>query len=94
MDISWKQNNQIGSISFREDTKQSDKKKETIKCRDIIEFCNNFPNIDGEDIFSLEDEIDLKSSLNNYFQIVYNHMEKEPMFSEYNEEEKKILKDK
>jgi hypothetical protein len=42
MDISWKQNNQIGSISFREDTKQSDKKKETIKCRDIIEFCNNF----------------------------------------------------
>ena len=92
MDISWKQNNQIGSISFREDTKQSDKKKETIKCRDIIEFCNNFPNIDGEDIFSLEDEIDLKSSLNNYFQIVYNHMEKEPMFSEYNEEEKKNIK--
>ena len=92
MDINWKQNNQIGGISFREDTKQSDKKKETLKCRDIIEFCNNFPNIDGEDIFSLEDEIDLKTSLNNYFQIVYNHMEKEPMFNEYNEEEKKNIK--
>lgn len=92
MDISWKQSNQISGISFREDTKQSDKKKETIKCRDIIEFCNNFPNIDGEDIFSLEDEMDLKTSLNNYFQIVYNHMEKEPMFSEYNEEEKNNIK--
>ena len=96
IDIGWGQNNQINSITIREDTKgkndQSDKRSLTKKCRNIIEFCNNFPNIDAEDIFNLEDEIELKTSLSNYFQIVNNYMKKEEIFNENNDEEKKNIK--
>ena len=100
MDIYYAQNGQLTGIYFREDTNskgknEPDKKPtETKKCRDINDFCTNFPNIDSDDIFTLEEEIELKDSLDNYFGIVHNYMEKEEIFSEYNEEEKKNIKKK
>ena len=97
MDISWVQNNILNYIYFREDNKGKvdppDKRvTETRKCKDIYEFCEKFPNIDTDDVFLLEEEIELKKSLNVYFQIVHNYMEKEDIFKEYSEEEKKNIK--
>ncbi len=92
------QNNKISSINIKEDTQKgknesSDKKGKNKKCKNIIEFCNNFPNIDDdEDIFNLEQNIELNTNLYNYLEIVYKYMEKEPAFTEYNIEEKKIIK--
>ena len=92
------QNNKISSINIKEDTQKgknesNDKKGKNKKCKNIIEFCNNFPNIDDdEDIFNLEQNIELNTNLTNYLEIVYNYMEKEPAFTEYNIEEKKIIK--
>ena len=61
-----------------------------------MELCNFFPDLteinDIEDIFGFEDEIELKSSLNDYLDIINEHVENEPMFSEYNELEKKKYK--
>ena len=100
MDIYYAQNGQLMGINFREDINVKGKNEperkptETKKCKDINDFCLNFPNIDSEDIFSLETEIELKSSLNNYFKIVHNYMEKEAIFSEYNDKEKKNIKKK
>ena len=92
------QNNQIGSISVREDMNQKDKKeandKKIIskKCQNIIEFCKNFPDIDSDDIFALEEELELKNILNTYFQIVHKYMEKESTFIEYSVDERKNIK--
>ena len=92
------QNNKISSINIKEDTQKgknesNDKKGKNKKCKNIIEFCNNFPNIDDdEDIFNLEQNIEINNNLNNYLEIVYKYMEKEPTFTEYNIEEKKIIK--
>ena len=93
--------NKINFIYFREDTnikgknEQVDKKiTETRKCKDISEFCEQFPNLGNDeiDILNFEEEMELKKSLNDYFQIVHNYMEKEALFNEYNEEEKKNIK--
>jgi hypothetical protein len=99
MDISWSKTDEIVGIHFREDNNNKgksdvpDKKgTQTKKCKDISEFCEKFPNIEAVDIFSLEEELELPKSLNNYFQIVHNYMENEPIFNEYNEEEKKNIK--
>ena len=98
MDIGKAQNNLLNYLSFREDNNKgknepTDKKvTETRKCKDIYEFCENFPNIDCDDVFILEEEIELKNSLNEYFQIVHKYMEKEPMFNDYSDEEKNNIK--
>ena len=99
MDISWNKTDEICGIHFREDTNNKGKEEstdkkgtQTKKCKDISEFCEKFPNIDSVDIFALEEELDLPNSLNNYFQIVHNYMENEPIFKEYNDEEKKNIK--
>ena len=103
MDISH-ENDRITKINFREQNvgsrKQSnepvDKNAKIIKCNDIMELCNAFPDLndinDVEDVFAFEDEIELKGSLNDYLHIVHEHVENEPMFSEYNEREKKNIK--
>ena len=60
-----KQNEQITYIGIREDThikkknETNDKNIISIKCKNIIEFCNNFPDIDSDDVFVLEEEIEL-----------------------------------
>ena len=104
MDISYESNDKITKINFREENlgnkKQNnepiDKNAKIIKCNDIMELCNFFPDLteinDIEDIFGFEDEIELKSSLNDYLDIINEHVENEPMFSEYNELEKKNIK--
>jgi hypothetical protein len=46
----------------------------------------------GFNDLNFEEEMELKKSLNDYFQIVHNYMEKEALFNEYNEEEKKNIK--
>ena len=102
MDISY-ENNRISKINFREENIENKKMNEpedenakVIKCNDIMELCNSFPDLndinDIEDIFVFEDEIELKNSLKVYLHIVHEHVEKEPMFSEYNENEKKNIK--
>jgi hypothetical protein len=69
MDIGFVQNI-ITYISFREDNNKGksdpiDKKvTETRKCKDIYEFCEQFPNIDSDDVFILEEEIELNYALN------------------------------
>ena len=94
-------NNEISKINIKEDSnlkgknEQNDKKSLNSpikKCKNILEFCNNFPHIDSEDIFALEEEIELGTSLNEYFNIVNKYMEKEPVFLEYSLEEKKNIK--
>ena len=96
MDIGMQQN-EITSIVIREENLKGkneavDKKAVSKRCKNIIEFCNNFPNIDSDDIFTLEEEIELNGYLNNYFKIVNNYMEKDPIFSEYNVEEKENVR--
>ena len=100
MDIVYDKN-KISFLYFREDinikgkNEQIDKKiTETRKCKDITEFCEKFPSLGDNEIdkLNLEEEIELKKSLNDYFQIVHNYMEKEALFNEYNEEEKKNIK--
>ena len=67
-------------------------KKETIKtqdCNNIVEFCEAFPFLSREnsmDILEFEDEIGLKKSLRNYFNIIYEYVNK--FFGEENEKTK------
>ena len=89
-----KQNEQITYIGIREDThikgknETNDKNIISIKCKNIIEFCNNFPDIDSDDVFVLEEEIELVKNLNEYFEIIYKNIEKDPIFTDYSVEEK------
>jgi hypothetical protein len=89
-----KQNEQITYIGVREDTnvkgknESNDKNMVSKKCKNIIEFCNNFPDIDSDDVFELEEEIELAKNLNEYFEIIYKNIEKEPLFIDYSIEEK------
>ena len=97
MDIYYAQNNQLIGIYFKETNAKGknepdQRPTESIQCKYINDVCSNFPHIDSDDVFALEAEIELNSSLKNYFQIVHNYMEKEPIFSEYNDEEKKNIK--
>ena len=80
------QDNVISSINIRENI--IDKKAQNKKCENILEFCNNFPVIDDEDIFVLEEEIELKNFLTTYFEIVQKYMKSDPLFIEYNIEDK------
>ena len=67
-----------------------------IAYKNILEFCDNFPDLtkeDGvDDIFKFEEEIHLKNALNTYFNIIYEYLEKESIFQECQEEEKNNLK--
>jgi hypothetical protein len=97
MDIYYAQNNQLIGIFFKEtNTKGKNepdqKPTESIQCKYINDVCCNFPHIDSDDVFQLEEEIELNNSLNNYFQIVHKYMEKDELFSEYNDEEKQNIK--
>ena len=88
------QNGQITSIGIREDinskgkNESNDKNVTSKKCKNIIEFCNNFPDIDSDDVFELEEEIELVKNLNIYFEIISKYIELEPIFKDYSLEEK------
>ena len=58
----------------------------TIDCKNIVEFCENFPFLSREnstDILEFEEQIDLKNSLNEYFKIIHEYVN--IAFSEENE---------
>ena len=78
------------SFSFKEDTNEIKK----LECKNILEFCDNFPNISSDfipDLLGAAEEIKLKKFLDEYFVIVNEYIMKEEMFSEYAPEEKKII---
>ena len=65
-----------------------------IFCRNILEFCQLFPSLlfsSITDYFYFEQEINLKPFLSEYFKIIYEYVEKDKIFSSYNEEERKNI---
>jgi hypothetical protein len=86
-------------ISLIEIMKPKDKsnskgKKESKQCNNILDFCDIFPDLTEniEDIFKFEEEIQLKNALNEYFEIIYEYLDKENIFKKCQEEEKTNLK--
>ena len=67
----------------------------TQECNNIVEFCELFPFLSREsttditDILKFEEEINLKNSLNNYFNIIHEYVKEEKMYKEYKDEEEK-----
>ena len=62
-------------------------------CANIIEFCELFPYLSREnttDILEFEEQIDLKKSLNDYFNIIHEYVKEEKMFKEYKDEIEQI----
>ena len=60
----------------------------TQNCNNIVEFCELFPFLSNEnftDILKFEEEINLKNSLNEYFNIIHEYVKEEKMFKEYKE---------
>ena len=70
-----------------------------IKCNNILEFCDSFPDLakeakeqDIDDIFQFEEGIELSNALNGYFKIIYEYLEKEPFLEECQQEEQIYVK--
>jgi hypothetical protein len=66
--------------------KSQNEEMKTIDCKNIVEFCENFPFLSREnstDILEFEEQIDLKNSLNEYFKIIHEYVN--IAFSEENE---------
>ena len=64
------------------------------ECNNILDFCNYFPVLTSDIItnyFNYQEEINLNSFLDEYFEIINEHLMKEPMFMEYEEKEKKNI---
>ena len=62
-------------------------------CNNIVEFCEFFPFLSREDtteILEFEEQIDLKTSLNEYFNIIHEYVKVDKMFEEYKEESEQI----
>ena len=65
-------------------------------CNNIVEFCESFPFLSREsttditDILKFEEDIDLKTSLNDYFNIIHEYVKEEKMYKEFKDEEEKI----
>jgi hypothetical protein len=58
-------------------------------CNSIVEFCELFPFLSKEnieDILEFENNINLKKSLNEYFNIIYEYIKEEKMFQKFKEE--------
>ena len=78
------------SFNFKEDSNEIKK----LECKNILEFCDNFPNLRSDfipDLFGVAEEIKLKQFLDEYFKIINEYIIKEEMFNEYGSEEKKII---
>jgi hypothetical protein len=62
-------------------------------CNNIVEFCEFFPFLSREDttdILEFEEVINLKASLNDYFNIIHEYVKADKMFEEYKEESEQI----
>ena len=83
------------SLSFRaseDEIKEQNSQK--LECKNIYDFCNFFPYLTSDqvlDFFEYEEELNLKSFLNDYFKIINDYIMEEEMFNEYNEEEKQNI---
>ena len=67
---------------------REDEELTTQNCNNIVEFCELFPFLSREnftDILEFEEEINLKNSLNEYFNIIHEYVKEEKMFKEYKE---------
>ena len=72
-----------------------DKIIKAINCNIILEFCNNFPKLTDEsiiDVLELEENIKLRDSLKEYFEIILGFIKNEQIFNDYNELEKIDIK--
>ena len=76
-----------------------DKIIKAINCNIILKFWNNFPKLTDEsiiDVLELEENIKLRDSLKEYFEIILGFIKNEQIFNDYNELEKidiKVLKE-
>jgi len=64
------------------------------ECNSILDFCIYFPTLTSDIItnyFNYQEEIKLNSFLDEYFDIINEHIMEEPMFMEYEEKEKKNI---
>ena len=80
------------NFSFREENNIEDNIK--FDCKNILEFCDNFPYLYSEyinDYNEYEKEINLKKFLDEYFKIINEYIMNEEMFKEYEENEKKNI---
>ncbi len=62
-------------------------------CNNIVEFCELFPYLSREnidDILEFESKINLKKSLNDYFNIIHEYLKEEKMFTKFKEESEQI----
>ena len=84
------ENNNIRSINIKEDNK----KCKNNRCNNIFEFCDNFPNINiqEKEENDFEFELNLKTNLDNYLQIVFKYLENETNFLDYDVENKAKIK--
>lgn len=86
------QKKKLFSFAFKEDLNINDIKK--FECKNILEFCDNFPNLNSDffsNFFGEAEEIKLKSFLDEYFKIINEYVTKEEMFNEYDSQEKKNI---
>ena len=63
-------------------------------CNNILDFCDYFPSLTFGIItnyFNYQEEIKIKSFLDDYFALIRENIMKEPMFKEYEEDEKKNI---
>ena len=86
--------NEISHIEFTKKeeepkyTKDESEEMKTQDCKNIVEFCESFPFLSKEnstDILEFEKEIGLKNSLKDYFNIIYQYVDK--TFSEESEKD-------
>ena len=89
----------ISLIEFMKPEEKSNSKGEKstkIKCNYIFEFCDSFPDLTKEenipDLFKFEDEIKLKDSLNQYFNIIYENLKEANLFEGCQKEEETTFK--
>jgi hypothetical protein len=82
----------LGSKEVEEEKKEESIKK--FECENIFDFCNYFPSLTSDLItnyFNYQEEIKLNSFLEEYFSIINEYIKKDPMFTEYEENEIKNI---
>ena len=82
------------NLGKKEEEENIDENTKIYECKNIFDFCNYFPSLTSDIItnyFNYQEEINLNSFLEEYFDIIKEYVLNEPMFTDYNEEEKKNI---
>ena len=82
------------NLGKKEEEENTDENIKIYECKNIFDFCNHFPSLTSDIItnyFNYQEEINLNSFLEEYFDIIKENVLNEPMFTDYDEEEKKNI---